>query len=127
MPEAHPAPLAAPLGEFLQRWRAALVILSGRASGHEQTLDQQRTVLGRGPGADLAFPDAEMARAHACIEYDQGRFVLRHLSEHSQTLLNGGAVTESVLKDGDSLELGDYRFQFVLESRDPDRTRAAQR
>jgi predicted component of type VI protein secretion system len=65
------------LADFLGRYRAALVILSGEARGMEYRLDQGRTALGRGPGVDLALDDATIRRRHALVEFRSGHFVLR--------------------------------------------------
>ncbi len=93
--------------EFLGRFRAALVLLSGDARGLEYRLDQPRTALGRGPGVDLALDDEALRCRHALVEFRSGHFVLRDFD---------GDDPESLeLKDGDRFRLGAHEFAFVLE------------
>jgi pSer/pThr/pTyr-binding forkhead associated (FHA) protein len=95
------------LAEYLDRFHAALVILSGEARGLEYRLDQPRTALGRGPGVDLALDDASLRRRHAVVEFSGGVFVLRDFDAESGL----------ELKDGDRFRLGTQEFAFVVEKR----------
>lgn len=95
------------LVDFLGRYRAALVILSGEARGLEYRLDQPRTALGRGPGVDLALDDEAMRCRHAIVEFREGHFVLRDFDGDDRAALE--------LKDGDRFRLGAHEFAFVLE------------
>jgi predicted component of type VI protein secretion system len=97
------------LADFLGRYRAALVILSGEARGMEYRLDQRRTALGRGPGVDLALDDASLRTLHALVEFRADRFVLCDS--------DGGDPAALELKDGDRFRLGGHEFAFVLEER----------
>ena len=101
--------------EFLGAFRASLVILSGAARGAELPLDQQRITLGRGPGVDLCFEDAEMARAHVAIEFSGGSFQIRALAHGKLLFLNGGETAGTLLKNEDRFRLGSHTFQFLLE------------
>ncbi len=103
--------------EFLGAFRASLVILSGVARGAEFPLDQPRITVGRGPGVDLCFDDAEMSRAHAAIEFSGGCFHIRALAEGKLLCLNGGEIASAELKSEDRFRLGGHTFQFLLEER----------
>ena len=103
--------------EFLGAFRAALVILSGVARGAELPLDQLRITLGRGPGVDLCFDDAEMSRAHVAIEFSAGCFHIRALAQGKLLFLNGGEIESAELKSEDRFRLGSHTFQFLLEER----------
>jgi pSer/pThr/pTyr-binding forkhead associated (FHA) protein len=96
------------LADFLARYRAALVILSGDARGMEYRLDQPRTALGRGPGGDLALDDAALRCRHALVLFRESGFELRDFDGEA-----GGVQ----LKDGDCFRLGGHEFAFVLEER----------
>jgi len=98
------------LADFLGRYRAALVILSGEARGMEYRLDQGRTALGRGPGVDLALDDASIRRRHALVEFRSGHFVLRDFDGEDPGALE--------LKDGDRFRLGALELQFTINARD---------
>lgn len=97
------------LGDFLARYRAALVILSGEARGMEYGLDQRRVALGRGPGVDLALDDESLRCQHALVEFRGGHFVLRDFNSEELPALE--------LKDGDRFRLGKLELQFTLAAR----------
>jgi predicted component of type VI protein secretion system len=102
------ASATAALAEYLDRFHAALVILSGEARGLEYRLDQPRTALGRGPGVDLALDDASLRCRHAIVEFRAGVFVLRDFDADSGL----------ELKDGDRFRLGDLELGFTQVRRD---------
>ena len=97
------------LGDFLARYRAALVILSRESRGMEYGLDQRSTALGRGPGVDLALEDDSLRCQHALVEFCAGHFVLRDLASDDLPVLE--------LKDGDCFRLGRLELQFTLNAR----------
>ena len=105
------------LSEFLSRYHACIVILSGPAKGTEHRVDGEQVTLGRGPGTDLAFDDQAMSRKHAAVEFGSDGFRLRDLGSTNGTLLNGSKVEASELKHGDRFQIGAHLFQFVVEER----------
>jgi predicted component of type VI protein secretion system len=98
------------LAEYLDRYRAALVILSGEARGLEYRLDQPSTALGRGPGVDLALDDASLRRRHAIVEFRAGVFVLHDGEDAARGL---------ELKDGDRFRIGNLELGFTQSLREP--------
>jgi len=98
------------LADFLTRYRASIVILSGDARGLEYRLDQRRTALGRGPGVDLALDDASIRCRHALVEFRAGHFVLCDF--------DGDDATAIELKDGDRFRLGVLELQLTINARD---------
>jgi pSer/pThr/pTyr-binding forkhead associated (FHA) protein len=105
------------VSDFLARWRPSLVVISGVAAGSEFIVDRARTSVGRGPGVDLAFADAEMSQQHAAIEFADGGFRLCDLGSTNGTYVNGALVRVCELKNADRVQLGRFVFQFVLEER----------
>ena len=106
-------------GGFLASHRVAIVTLSGATAGNEYELRSERTVVGRGPGVDIAFDDRTMSREHAAFEVMDGSMWLRDLGSTNHVLVNGGETRSSELKHGDRLELGAHQFQIVVEKRRP--------
>jgi pSer/pThr/pTyr-binding forkhead associated (FHA) protein len=100
---------------FLERFEATLVVVRGRGAGDEHALDRSKLVLGRGPGVDVAFDDAEMSRQHVSVEFTGGGFRLCDLGSTNGTLVNGTLVRARELAHGDRIELGQHVLQLRLE------------
>ena len=105
------------LSGFLERYEATLVVVRGSHAGKEHALDRDKLVLGRGPGVDLAFDDAEMSSQHAAIEFVGEGFRLRDLSSTNGSFVNGRPVYAQDLEAGDRIELGGHLLQLRLEER----------
>lgn len=102
---------------FLKRFRASVVVVTGKAAGTEYGLESERVTLGRGPGTDLVFDDNSMSRQHAALEVSSRGFRLRDLGSTNGVLLNGSPVEVGDLKHRDRFELGEHEFQYVVEER----------
>jgi pSer/pThr/pTyr-binding forkhead associated (FHA) protein len=68
--------------------------------------------IGRSPDNDVRLLDWFVDLYQARVSLDGGRWVLRNLSKANPTLLNGQAVEESVLRDGDKIQIGISRLVF---------------
>lgn len=71
------------------------------------------TVIGRAPVCDLAIDDPSISRRHAQIRVFGEHCRLTDLGGRNGTFVNGVAVTEGELREGDSIILG--RFELRLE------------
>jgi predicted component of type VI protein secretion system len=103
---------------YLARHRVLLVALSRDLAGSEFPLDQERVLLGRGPGVDLAFNDVTMSRQHAVLELSAEGFRVRDLGSTNGVLVNGTRVPAADLKHADVLGIGEHEFQVVIEARE---------
>jgi CRP-like cAMP-binding protein len=91
-----------------------LRIVSGTRAGSFLQLRYPSTTFGRGPDNDYRFADDnEMSRAQAVIVCEENRFVLRDLNSTNGTLVNGNAVTETDLRPGDVIEMGEIKMEFL--------------
>jgi pSer/pThr/pTyr-binding forkhead associated (FHA) protein len=102
---------------FREHWTATLVLVAGGAEGCEFALERPKTVIGRGPGADLCFEDDAMSRQHAAVAFVDSGFRVRDLSSTNGTRVNGAEVTAAELKHGDRVKLGEHVFELVLQER----------
>jgi pSer/pThr/pTyr-binding forkhead associated (FHA) protein len=102
---------------FLAHHRAVIVTLAGSTAGNEYVLESKCTSVGRGPGVDLAFDDNAMSREHASFEVRNGAMHVRDLASTNGVHVNGSAVLDAALKHGDRIDLGDHRFQLLIEER----------
>ena len=103
--------------DFLDRYRAKLVLVTSAAAGEEYLLDRERMILGRGPGVDFAFDDPDMSRQHASIECSENGLGIRDLGSTNGLFVNGDAVQAADLENGDRVQLGGLTFQLVIEKR----------
>lgn len=103
---------------FAERYRAKLVLVSGPAAGQEFAVDQERQILGRGPGAELAFDDPSMSRQHVAIEFAGDGFRIRDLGSTNGLVVNGQTTAGAELKHGDRLGIGSHGFQYLVEEID---------
>jgi pSer/pThr/pTyr-binding forkhead associated (FHA) protein len=116
----HAAPTP-PCEGFLAEHRAVIVTLAGATAGNEYALEAARMVIGRGPGVPLEFDDSTMSREHAAFEVAEECMRLRDLGSTNGTLVNGAPILQTTLKHGDRIELGDHKFQYLVEKRKRDR------
>ncbi len=103
--------------EFMAKWQATVVILSGDEAGSEHNIEKSNVSMGRGPDTDLAFDDSSMSREHAALEFVGGGIRLRDLGSLNGITVNGSDVKTAELKNGDRFKLGEHEFQFVLQKR----------
>lgn len=91
---------------------AKLVILSQGMTGRSHELQADRTTIGR--VEDNLFPIAEASvSSHHCEVLLRGNEVVIHdLNSTNGTFINGEKITESVLKPGQTLRLGQVELRL---------------
>lgn len=96
-------------------FRATLLVINGanRGSRFEMT-SAQDVVIGRSVGCNVRLDDSEVSRHHARISHNGESFVLKDLNSANGTRINGSAVTERALKNGDTLQIGASVIAFQL-------------
>ena len=94
---------------------AKLVILSQGMTGRSHELKVDRTTIGR--VEDNMFPIAEASvSSHHCEVLLRGNDVVIHdLNSTNGTFINGEKITESVLKPGQTLRLGQIELRLEAE------------
>jgi len=107
-------------GERSLERRPALVFLRGELLAVPIPLERNEVTLGRALEADIRVNDSRASRLHARIttEHDEGtgevRYRLNDLKSTNGTLLNGKAIEQEFLKDGDKFEIGDQLIRFEM-------------
>jgi hypothetical protein len=71
--------------------------------------------VGRSESTDLRIHSNWVSREHAVIEQDGGQVRVRDLGSTNGTYVNGHAVHEAVLRNGDVLRIGDIDFIFCAD------------
>src|SRR5258708_9108846 len=107
-------------GEHLTERRPALVFLRGELLAVPIPLDRKEVTVGRALEADIRINDSRASRLHARIttERDEAtgetRYRLNDLKSTNGTLLNGKAIDQEFLQDGDKFEVGDHLIRFEM-------------
>src|SRR5712692_1527493 len=100
--------------------RPALVFLRGELLAVPIPLERREVTLGRALEADVRVNDSRASRLHARITTErddatgQNRYRLSDLDSTNGTLLNGRAIDEAFLQDGDKFEVGDQLIRFEM-------------
>ena len=82
------------------------------ANGTRVPLTDLVSLIGRGSDAAVKLEDTSVSRRHAEIRSSPEGFVVVDLGSTNGTRVNGVSVTERVLKDGDTLAVGDSQLRF---------------
>ncbi|HYR77325.1 MAG TPA: GGDEF domain-containing protein [Pyrinomonadaceae bacterium] len=107
-------------GEHSTERRPALVFLRGELLAVPIPLERKEVTLGRALEADIRINDSRASRLHARIttERDEAtgetRYRLNDLKSTNGTLLNGKAIDQEFLQDGDKFEVGDQLIRFEM-------------
>ena len=87
---------------------------SGRQAGQEFHLRQPEVAIGRAPGNDVRLFDWAVARRHAVIHRSGASFFIRDLESWRGTQLDGRPVSESELRDGSQIVIGETELLFRI-------------
>ena len=93
---------------------AVLVANRGPNTGSRYELVQGTTSLGRHPNSDIFLDDITVSRRHAeIVRTDDEQMVIRDIGSLNGTYVNLERVDESVLHDGDEVQVGTFKLTFV--------------
>lgn len=90
---------------------AKLVIREGDYS-HEHTLDEVETLIGRSQKCLVRLTEPAASRNHCTILKTPEGWLLMDLQSSNGTILNGTRITESPLKTGDTIRIGNAELLF---------------
>jgi len=80
--------------------------------GRRVPLGEQPLVIGRSADCGIVVADARASRQHAEIRAQGNGFVVHDLKSMNGTLVNGTAIREHPLTDGDEVRLGNTVLRF---------------
>jgi len=80
--------------------------------GRRVPLGEQAIVLGRMADCDVVIADPRSSRRHAEIRPAGSGFVISDLGSMNGTIVNGTAIKEQPLADGDEIRLGNTVLRF---------------
>jgi pSer/pThr/pTyr-binding forkhead associated (FHA) protein len=93
---------------------ALLIAQRGPSSGSRFLLDQDLTLAGRHPNADIFLDDVTVSRRHVEFVRSNAGFEVRDLGSMNGTYLNGERVDTSILSSGDVVQVGKYHLTFFV-------------
>ena len=99
---------------------AKLVIREGDYT-HEHPLDEVETLIGRSQKCLVRLTEPAASRNHCTILKTPEGWLLMDLQSSNGTILNGVRITESPLKTGDIIRIGNAEMAFKGDSDDSKR------
>ena len=97
---------------------AYLKCTSGPEAGRKVVISQTDFQLGRDKSVNFCISDPSVSRHHAVIRIVGGEYAIEDLKSNNGILVNSKRTQCEVLKDGDTIDIGNSHFRFFL--RDPD-------
>ena len=93
---------------------AYLVIQQGPQVGKRVEICKIHTTIGRSRECDIFLEDVTVHRKQASIMLSDAGYILRDDHGGGDSMVNGQAVTEHLLDDGDVLSFGSTRITFFM-------------
>lgn len=97
---------------------ALLIVRRGPDVGARFLLDQDVTVAGRHPNADIFLDDVTVSRKHAEFVRGDKHFEVRDLGSLNGTYFDGARVDHVELRDGAEVQVGKFRLTFYASRHD---------
>jgi pSer/pThr/pTyr-binding forkhead associated (FHA) protein len=94
---------------------AKLVILTQGMTGRAHELNVDRTTIGRVEDNTFQITDPSVSSHHCEVHLRGGEVLIRDLNSTNGTYINGAQITESVLKPGQTLRLGQIELKLEAE------------
>ena len=93
---------------------AVLVVVKGPQIGDAFVLNPTGNEIGRGEGSDLLLDDVTVSRNHASLWHGDNGWMIKDLNSLNGTYVNRNRISEIMLSGGEELQIGKYRFAFLL-------------
>jgi pSer/pThr/pTyr-binding forkhead associated (FHA) protein len=97
---------------------AILIAHRGPSSGSRYLLDQDLTVAGRHPDADIFLDDVTVSRRHAKIEREGAVFFVADQGSMNGTYVDSKRVDRQRLISGMEIMIGKFRLTFYQSEKD---------
>jgi predicted component of type VI protein secretion system len=94
---------------------AKLVVLSAGLNGRSHELNVDKTTIGRVDDNTFQVADPSVSSHHCEVLLRGNEVVIRDLNSTNGTFINGEKISESVLKAGQTLRLGQIELQLLTE------------
>jgi len=91
---------------------ALLIAQRGPSAGSRFLLDDDVSIAGRHPNADVFLDDVTVSRKHVEFVRSASGFRINDLGSMNGTYLNGSRVDSAELSNGDVVQVGKYHLTF---------------
>ena len=92
---------------------SVLVVTKGPSAGERFELVDQTLTAGRSEDNTIFLDDITVSRHHARLEHVDDAWTITDLGSLNGTYVNKEAVESRQLANGDEVQIGKYRFQFL--------------
>lgn len=99
--------------------KVMIQVLRGRSSSKTRELKGTTLLVGSDAQCDVQMRSVEVAPKHCLIQRTVGRVKAQQLDPNYPVLLNGAAVEEATLADGDKLTIGPFEIGLCIEGGAP--------
>jgi pSer/pThr/pTyr-binding forkhead associated (FHA) protein len=89
-----------------------LIVRNGARAGEQFTLHSAITRLGRHPESDIVLDDITVSRRHVEVEHLGHSYKVRDVGSLNGTYVNQVRIDDTVLRQGDELQVGKFRLVF---------------
>jgi diguanylate cyclase (GGDEF)-like protein len=86
---------------------------TGPGMGRRYPLGNTRLVIGRESDCDIVIDDQSVSRRHACVQPEEDSYTLFDLQSTNGTYINDQMISQSKLKDGDHVRIGNGIYRFL--------------
>jgi pSer/pThr/pTyr-binding forkhead associated (FHA) protein len=102
---------------------ALLIVRKGPNAGARFLLDQDSTIAGRHPEADIFLDDVTVSRKHAEFVRHGSAFEVKDMGSLNGTYFDGVLIDQALLHDGAEVQVGKFRMTFFPSRADVDASR----
>jgi len=89
-------------------------VLSGKKAGILWEARRFPVRIGRSPDADLQLDDDGVWDNHLQLEFNSAQGIILRVQPEAWTQVNGQLLGQTVLRNGDTIEIGALKLQFWL-------------
>jgi pSer/pThr/pTyr-binding forkhead associated (FHA) protein len=93
---------------------AMLIVRRGPSEGTSFVLDSDLVTVGRSDDADVVLDDVTVSRRHAQFVRDAQGWHCRDVGSLNGTYVNRERIDTTALAGGDEVQIGKYRFVFLV-------------
>ncbi|WP_204700220.1 FHA domain-containing protein [Halanaerobacter jeridensis] len=101
--------------EPLRKKEVRLRVLTQNGIEKEIVIDSVETNIGRQKSNEIVLNDKSVSRVHAQLINKKYYYKIRDLSSTNGSYVNGKAIKEQKLVDGDKIKLGKTTLEFSLD------------